>query len=190
MKSFRTFITEELESVLPRDPKAKEVSIFLGRMQPLHKAHQYIIEHMKNPLILLVKGKASGTDKEKNPFDEEYQMKLLKKVFPRVEVRVVPIGYVPDAAIQLRKEGIEVVAVHAGSDRLPSYRKQFDGLNSKLEDDQKFHVGYNLTPANVRKMVSATEVRNAIKNDDYEFFKKAMPKELLGEWETMKRKMR
>lgn len=195
MKSFKDFMVEgvlsesELEEILPRDPKAKTVSIFLGRMQPLHKAHEYIINSMKNPIVLLVKGKESGTDKTKNPFDEQYQLKMLKKVFPRLDVRVVSTGYVPDIAIELRKEGIEVVAVHAGSDRLPSYERQFDGLNKKLDDNQKFDVRFNQTPAKIRSMVSATEVRNAIKNNDLEFFKKSMPKELWGEWETMKKKM-
>lgn len=191
MKSFKSFIVEaELEEIPTRDPKSKEVSIFLGRMQPLHKAHQYIINSMVNPIVLLVKGKASSADKNKNPFDEQYQIRLLKKINPKVEVRVVPTGYVPEAAIQLRKEGNEVVAIHAGSDRLPSYRVQFDALNKKIEDNQRFNVKYNQTPAAVRKMVSATEVRNAIKNGDEEFFKKAMPKELWGEWETMKGMMK
>lgn len=186
MKSFNAFILEEFE-VQPRDPKAGQVSLFLGRMQPPHKAHKIIMDSMKNPIVLLVKGKSSSEDKSRNPFDAEYQKKLLKKINPHSDVRIVSTGYLPEIAAELRKEGKEVVAIHAGEDRMSSYKSQFDRL--KLPADKEFHIKYIQTPDEVRKMVSATQVRNAIKNGDEKAFKEYMPKELWGEFENMKKKM-
>lgn len=182
MKSFIEYINEEFE-VAPKNPHAKEVSLFLGRMQPIHKGHQAIIKMMKNPIVLLVKGKASSADKAKNPFDEAYQEKLIKKLNGNVDVRVVSTGYIPDVAAQLREEGKELVAVYAGADRISSYKNQFDRL--KLDTEHAFHVKFHETP----RIVSATQVRTAIRDDDYDSFKEYMPKELWGEWGTMKRKI-
>lgn len=183
MQSFIQFITEEFECA-PRNPHAKEVSIFLGRMQPIHKGHQAIIKMMKNPIVLLVKGKASSADKAKNPFDEAYQAKLIKKLNANVDVRVVATGYLPDIAAQLREEGKELVAIYAGEDRIGGYKGQFDRL--KLDKEHAFHIVFHTTP----RVASATQVRTAIRNDDHEAFKQVMPQELWSEWETMKKKLR
>lgn len=183
MKSFIQFISEAFE-VDPRNPHAKEVSLFLGRMQPIHKGHQAIIASMKNPIVLLVKGASSSADKAKNPFDAKYQEKLIKKLNGNVDVRIVSTGYIPDVAAQLRKEGKELVAVYAGADRLSSYKNQFDRL--KLDPSHAFHVKFHETP----RITSATTVRNAIKSNDLDTFKKNMPSELWSEWETMKNKLK
>ncbi len=186
MKTFQEYIREEFE-VDERKDGDKEVSVFLGRMQPPHKAHQLIIKSMKNPIVLLVKGKATSEDKKRNPFDEKYQIKLLKKLCPGVEVRIVNTGYLPEIAAELRKEGKELVSIHAGEDRMGSYKSQFDRL--KLDPAHAFHIKYIQTPDEVRKMVSATQVRTAIKNGNEEAFKEYMPKPLWGEFETMKKKL-
>ena len=152
-------------------------------MQPIHKGHQAIIKMMKNPIVLLVKGKASSADKAKNPFDEAYQEKLIKKLNANVDVRVINTGYIPDVAAQLREEGKELTAVYAGEDRINSYKNQFDRL--KLDKEHAFNIVFHTTP----RIVSATQVRTAIRNDDLESFKEYMPKELWSEWTTMKKKL-
>ena len=182
MISFKEFITEAFE-VAPRNQHSKEVSLFLGRMQPIHKGHQAIIASMKNPIVLLVKGQSSSADKAKNPFDAAYQEKLIKKLNRHVDVRVISTGYIPDVAATLREEGKEVTAVYAGEDRINSYSNQFSRLN--LDKEHAFHIVFHTTP----RIVSATQVRTAIKNDDHEAFKQYMPKELWGEWEVMKKKL-
>lgn len=186
MKSFTSFLSEAFE-VQDRDPKAKQVSIFLGRMQPIHKAHELIIKGMKNPIVVLVKGKASSEDKSRNPFDAEYQKKLLKILDKKIQVREFPTGYIPGIAADMRAEGMEVVAIHAGEDRIGGYKSQFDKLN--LPPEKEFHIKYVQTSDEVRKMVSATQVRNAIKTGDEKSFKEYMPTKLHGEFGTMRKKM-
>ena len=113
MKTFIQHIDEAIDFA-PRSDRSKEVSIFLGRMQPIHIGHEAIIKTMKNPIILLVKGKASSKDKKRNPFDAKYQTKLIKKLDKKALVLEVSTGYLPEIANNLRKVGKEVVAVHAG----------------------------------------------------------------------------
>lgn len=181
MKSFKEYINEAIEFV---QKGTKPVSVFIGRMQPIHKGHQSIINQMKNPVVLLVKGKQSSQDKKRNPFDEKYQEKLIKKLNKNVEVRVVPTGYLPEIANELRKEGKELTDLYAGSDRLPGYKSQFERLN--LNDELKFEITYHETP----RIASATDVRNAIINNDEKKFKQIMPQELWSEFSIMQKKLK
>jgi len=182
MKTFIQHIDEAIDFA-PRSDRSKEVSIFLGRMQPIHIGHQAIIKTMKNPIILLVKGKASSKDKKRNPFDAKYQTKLIKKLDKKALVLEVSTGYLPEIANNLRKVGKEVVAVHAGSDRLDSYKKQFERLG--LDVDYEFKINWNLTP----RVASATDVRNSLWDNNEKAFRNLMPKELWKEFETMKQKL-
>jgi nicotinamide mononucleotide adenylyltransferase len=182
LKSFNQFINEAIDFE-DRDTSAKEVSIFLGRMQPIHIGHEVIIKGMKNPIILLVKGKASSKDTKRNPFDAKYQTKLIKKLDSKAMVIEVKTGYIPEIANDLRKQGMELVSVYAGSDRLNDYKNQFSRL--KLDADKEFKIDWNLT----KRVASATDVRNAIIDDDEKAFKKLMPKSLWKEFKTMKQKL-
>jgi len=182
VKSFEQFLEEGLDFEA-RNDNAKEVSIFLGRMQPIHIGHEAIIKTMKNPIILLVKGEASSKDKKRNPFDAKYQTKLIKKIDKKAEIMEVKTGYIPVIANDLRKKGMELVAVHAGSDRLGDYKKQFSRL--KLDSDHEFKINWNLTP----RVASATDVRNALWDNNESAFRNLMPRALWKEFETMKQKL-
>lgn len=182
MKTFIEYLDEGIDFV-PRSDRSKEVSIFLGRMQPIHIGHQAIIKTMKNPIILLVKGKASSKDKKRNPFDAKYQTKLIKRIDSKAVIMEVSTGYIPEIAADLRKKGMELVAVHAGSDRLNDYKKQFSRL--KLDIDHEFKINWNLTP----RVASATDVRNSLWDNNEKAFRNLMPKELWKEFETMKQKL-
>lgn len=140
---------------------------------------------MKNPIVVLVKGKVSGTDTEKNPLDEEYQKKLLKMVFPDLEISVSPNGFLPGILGYLRKQGKEVVKVYGGADRIASYQDAVDKANAKMPEDQRYRVTFKET----ERVTSATTVRNAIKTNNKEEFKKLVPEAIWGEWDTLRKKM-
>jgi len=187
MKTFKEFVLAEAAPG-SNIPKGKtKVSIFPGRMAPLHIGHHKIISSMKyKPVILLVKGKGTSADKDKNPFDENYQEYLIKKCFPKAEVRVVGNANLTAISYHLRNSGLEVSEVFAGDDRLDSYKKMIERLNAGITDPElKYDVDFHLTP----RIASATKVREAIKAGDEATFKKLMPRILWGEWSTMQEKM-
>ena len=183
MISFKEHLEEaafNASSFLPT--QTKEVELFLGRMQPVHLGHEAIIKKMKNPVVALVKGKASSEDKERNPLSAKDQTKFLKKLFPSITIIEVPSGFVPDIINVLRKEGKEVTTVYAGSDRINQYKGMISGYNKKLGDDQQMIATVKETP----RVTSATTVRNAVRDGDEETFKKNMPKKLHSEYEYLK----
>lgn len=184
MKTFKEHIQEaafNADDYLPTQDK--NVELFLGRMQPIHLGHEAIIKKMKNPIVALVKGKASGANKERNPLTSKDQIKYLKKLFTSLDIIEVPTGFIPDIINHIRKEGKEVSVVYAGADRISGYKKMIDVYNKKLGDDQQMSVKFKETP----RITSATTVRDAIRSDDFETFKSSMPKKLHSEWDSLKK---
>lgn len=163
----------------------QKVELFLGRLQPPHNGHKKIIDGMKNPIVVIVKGKKSGADTERNPLDEEYQKNLMKMIFPNLEVSISPNGFLPGILGYFRKQGKEVSKVYAGADRIAAYQDAIDKANAKMPEDQRYHVTFKET----ERVTSATAVRNAIKSGDRAEFEKLVPKAIWGEWETLKEKL-
>lgn len=185
MKTFKDFINEAVNPDDYEDRASKKSSLFLGRTQPPHLGHKKIIDMMTNPFMALVKGAKSSQDKARNPFDEKYQYKLLKMISPKINILTAKSGYIPDIVNEIRKSGYEIIAVYAGDDRINGYKKQIESFNKQMPTEKQINVEFHKTP----RITSATAVRNSIKNDDLTAFKKIMPKQLWGEFETMKKKM-
>jgi len=184
--SFKSYIEEKIDPAKYIEKQQKEASLFLGRMQPIHIGHDAIIKSMKGTkVVALVKGSKSSKDKDRNPFDAEYQMKLIHMLNPSVKSMVAPTGYIPDIINELRKEGIEIKHVYAGKDRLQVYKRQIASFNSQVPKEKQIDIKFHETP----RITSATKVREAIRNGDYDTFKKLVPKELHREWDTMRKMM-
>ena len=183
MINFKTFISEALNPEDFLDRQDKEVDLFSGRMQPIHKGHEAILKSMNNPVVALVKGKKSSEDKVRNPLSAEYQEKLIKKLLPGVKVIIVDTGYIPEINNELRKEGLETIRIYAGEDRFKGYQGQIKSFNSQMPEEKQMSVTYKKT----ERLASATDVRNAIKSDDIEAFKSLMPKKLHKEWDDMRK---
>jgi nicotinamide mononucleotide adenylyltransferase len=153
----------------------KKSDIFIGRFQPFHLGHAKILDMMNNPVILLVKGGKSSQDKNRNPLSQKDQIRLIKKYSPKAKIVETKNGYIPDIVEQLKEMNIEVDTLMAGDDRIESYKKQNERAGIK--------INYKLTP----RVTSATKVRNAIREDDHETFKKIMPKKLHKEWDNLRK---
>lgn len=174
------------------ESKLKPVELFLGRFQPLHNGHATVIGRMHNPVVALVKGKGSSTDKERNPLSAKDQLRLIKKVKPGVVAIEVPTGYVPDIGLLLREKGMELTAVYAGDDRKDKYAQQFESFNKKHPDeafDIKIKPTFDPTAGRIGG-TSATLVRKAIRDGDEKTFKEHMPKALHSEWDFLRSKIK
>lgn len=165
--------------------KLKSVELFLGRLQPPHNGHKKIIDGMKNPIVVIVKGMKSGGDVERNPLDEEYQKKLMEMIFPGLEISISPNGFIPGILGYFRKQGKEVTKIYAGADRITSYQDAINRANEKMPEDQRYHVAFQET----ERVTSATAVRNSIKSGDKVTFKKLVPAAIWGEWDTLRKKL-
>jgi cytidyltransferase-like protein len=171
MESFRHFLDEgalPLDKVMTKRG-TKEVVVVQGRFQPPTLGHLKAIEQaykkFKKPVaIVLVKG-----GKSKIPFDEKIQKKVFKAMLGSIPHIFVDedSGFIGNFIDKLRKDNKEPIAIFTGSDRVKSYEAQIDRYVEKLNLNIKVHE-----IVRGDEDVSATKVRNALKDDDFEAFKK------------------
>ncbi|HPM74253.1 MAG TPA: hypothetical protein PLA71_00860 [Saccharofermentans sp.] len=162
-----------LEAFNPNDhvlePAKTKVTIIIGRYSPFHIGHAAMVKKAKHPVImLLVKGTVSSKDKDKNPFPADVQEKIIRnarisKIKDVVQVESADLVKIFD---KLRAEGYEPVELIAGEDRIPFYKQMAQNYVTKLNGDLEVTLS--------DRVMSATEVRNHIKNDDFEGTKERM----------------
>lgn len=161
--TFKQFI---IESAIEHD-------LFVGRFQPFHKGHANVVAKMKNPIIAIVKGEKTSKDKEKNPLSFEQQKQLILSVFPNAEVIGVKNANLYGILFHLNKEGKIIHKVFAGEDRFESYKKAIEKHN--------LETGNNVTIEQTPRFTSATNVRNAIRSNNFNEYIKLMPAELANQ---------
>ena len=155
--------------------------LIIGRFQPLTLGHKKMIdtalEQCDNVYICIIKGKKS--EKDKNPLPLELQEEMLKEVYKsKIGKKLFIISAQTGNLITIiNKTKDNINKVFAGTDRVQAYKKQLERsldvnvVEIKRSDDD----------------ISATQVRNAIKNDDYETFKKLVPKQIVKYWDVLKK---
>jgi phosphopantetheine adenylyltransferase len=181
--SFKEYL---IESTIPHD-------LFIGRFQPFHKGHAAVIESMNNPVVVIIRGAKSSTDKEKNPLTVEQQEQLIKTEFPKIPVFVSnDSGFVPAVVGLVEGKGYKVSRVFAGSDRIEDYKGQVARANKKIDsgvdvDHKPILIQFVETP----RVTSATKVRNVIRANNFDEYRELMSSKLATEqvFEELKRHM-
>lgn len=160
------------KQILIKGLKGNNNALILGRFQPFTKGHQKAVKDAfrlyDGVVICIMDNKVD----EKNPFPLKLRKEMVEKVFPDAEIISNRNGFIPSI---LNKAPINVNVVLTGSDRVKTYREQ-------LKDNDV----YVREVPRTEEDVSATKVRDSLRNDDFNTFKKLMPKELLGYFDKLK----
>ena len=178
---FKEYITES--------SKDDYTGIFIGRMQGLTLGHTKVIDIMArthpHSYVVLVKGEKSSGNKTLNPLPYEIQEKMIKKVLPdNVELITAKSANLEDILPGMDGKSF---AVYAGPDRLQAYRKYATYVLKQ---------GYNVKVIDTGQMIprddaiSGTKLRQALKNDDIESFKKIAPKEIWDMFDELREFLR
>lgn len=178
----------------------KTVAMLFGRMNPPtggevkdkdgkvigHRGHEENINGLKalaakhNADHLVI---ASGShDPKKNPLSPEQKEKHLKRAFPGTNIKVASKDKptLMHHASDLHKQGYNHLILTGGGDRAEEYKNllhKYNGVAGK-------HGYYNFKKISVlstgeRKAgVSGTDMRNHVKNNDYQSFKNNLPSHL------------
>ena len=117
----------------------KSVVVAVGRFSPPTRGHYKVIDAMKAfirdnpklkldaiPVVVIVAGSKSDQDKTRNPLSGEERKSFMESSGRAngVKFLVAPSAFA--AFAEVRKAGLEPIAVAAGSDRLPGYLKMLD----------------------------------------------------------------
>ena len=188
MHSFSDFICEgalAIDAVSTKVGKTEVVSV-QGRFQPPTLGHLKAIEQaykkFRKPVaIVMVKG-----GKSKIPFDAKIQKKVFKAMLGSIPHIFIEedSGFIGNFVDKLRKDNKEPIAIFTGTDRVKSYQGQIDRYKEKLNLNIKVHEIQRGD-----EDVSATKVRNALKADDFEAFKKLTHKKVHPMFDELKKKL-
>ncbi|HQO94133.1 MAG TPA: hypothetical protein PK415_04500, partial [Bacilli bacterium] len=151
-----------------------------------HRGHVELIKsavkRFPNHLIIvgIVTGKLSSKNLEKNPFSFEEKKLTVEKILKKFHIEPIILdlqtAYIPDVAEILKTNyNIDIEYIYCGSDRLNSYTAQgLEKMGIKVvcvERDES-------STDDLTKSASATKLRNAVKNNNFEEFKTLLPDEL------------
>ena len=173
MKSFNEFLTEA---------KNKPVVFTFGRFNPITKGHGELID-------FVVKKARGGTgmiftsqsnDPKKNPLDYNTKIKYLKKFFPKATIVKNTKLKTPFQILEwLSDQGYKDVTMVVGGDRVDEFEKRIRPYVDQ-KDKTKAHYDFDkfevLNSGERKQGVSGTDMRNYVKDDDFDKFKENAPK--------------
>ena len=164
------------------------ITIAFGRFNPPTRGHGKVLEvARKTAAGGDLKIYPSRTqDSNRNPLDPDMKVSYLRKMFPDYAEEIIndpEMKTIFDVLAAASEEGYEFVNVVAGPDRINEFTKILQDYNGS--EYFNFSDGYNTVVSGPRdedasgpEGDSATKQRKSIKDNDYEGFKKRLPKEI------------
>lgn len=170
-KSFKSFLKE--------DNKQKDTLVMtFGRMNPVTGGHEKVVEKVKKHAekvcgdhLVVVSGTHGD---EKNPLTPNQKLKHLKRAFPQTRIKVADkenptiMHHVKAAS----EKGYQHLVLVAGGDRtkdLGKTLKKYNGTEYNFKSIKIVNAGGR------EGSISATEVRNYVRANNYYQFKKNLP---------------
>jgi cytidyltransferase-like protein len=195
--SFDDFISklETIDSQVQEDVKKpndepKKVNVIMGRFQPFHLGHLKMAKKMKEENDLpsfLVVVKPGKNRYGKSPFGEKIVSQYIEAVineFPEDLAGYVMVerGLLGSSIAKLVDMGYQPHLVGGGEDRKDDYSKQIQYIkNTELAEKLPKEFKLVETP----RIMSSTDARNHLKNDDFSALKKLLPKSVLNFYSSL-----
>jgi hypothetical protein len=123
-------------------------------------------------------------DPKKNPLDPDMKISFMKKMFPDYEENIInddEMKSIFNVLIAASEEGYENVNIVVGSDRQAEFENLAQKYNGDLYDFDSIRVvsaGVRDADAEGVEGMSASKMRKAVVDDDFESFRKGTPKTL------------
>lgn len=179
---------------LSESKSTANVAVVVGRFNPPTIGHYHLINSMTKwikkhddldlqpqPIVVVIEGTESSKDKKRNPLSAADRIKYMTASGKVKGVKYVVAKNVFSAFRTLREDGLEPIAIGAGSDRSEEYKEILDKYFNKPNGDKITHYVMNIdrdedednpfkdTGIEIDK-VSATQARDATKHGDLEKF--------------------
>ena len=123
-------------------------------------------------------------DAKKNPLDPDMKVSYMKKMFPEYEENIVnddEMKSIFNVLVTASEQGYGNVNIIVGSDRQSEFENLAQKYNGELYDFDLIRVisaGVRDADAEGVEGMSASKMRKAVLDDDFESFRKGTPKEL------------
>jgi hypothetical protein len=177
-----------------KKPVREKVAVFTyGRFNPPTIGHEALIEKLgaegrKHKAELVAIFPTYSQDNKKNPLSFDEKVQALKSFIPN-NIQVLPGGNTLFGVLKfLSTQGYTHVIQIAGSDRIPEYEKIVNTYNGRPDKKSEIlftipkfefvNAGQRDPDAEGVAGMSATKVREAAVNDDYNTFEAGIPKRI------------
>lgn len=152
----------------------KKVNVVVGRFQPLTIGHLQMAKDLTAenglPVVYIyIRSKSGQNSHFSDNLTEEMFKRVINKYSYIIDSFSMDRAFIPVTILELQRRGYEPILIGAGPDRFDEYNKMVARM-TKIETDEEFKI-YHLT----KRITSATEVRNAIKEENESKFKKLTP---------------
>ena len=123
-------------------------------------------------------------DNKKNPLDPDMKISYMKKMFPQYEEQIIndpEMKSIFDVLTTANQDGYKNINIIVGSDRQSEFENLAQKYNGKLYDFDLIRVisaGVRDADADGVEGMSASKLRKAVVDDDFESFRKGTPTDL------------
>ena len=160
------------------------ISLTFGRFNPPTTGHEALIKK-----VAAQKGDyriypSRSVDPKKNPLDTGTKIKFMKQSYPKHSDNIInneEMKTIFDVLTTIAGEGYSEVNIVVGGDRVSEFNSLATKYNGKLYDFKKINVvsaGDRDPDADGVEGMSASKMRKAVVDDDYEAFRKGTPSNL------------
>jgi len=180
-------------------PKAKEgdpeggggegdgaLTIVFGRFNPPTIGHEKLLQAAEKAAVggELKIYPSRTSDPKKNPIDPDMKISYMKKMFPDYEEQIIndaEMISIFDVLTTANEDGYTSVNIVVGADRQAEFENLANKYNGELYDFKQIRVisaGVRDADAEGVEGMSASKMRKAVQDDDFDAFRRGIPKKL------------
>ena len=176
-------------AVEPEDGEGQQsdtLTVAFGRFNPPTVGHEKLLKSAKKAAIGgdLKIYPSRTRDPKKNPLDPDMKISFMKKMFPDFEENIVnddEMRSIFDVLVAAAESGYANVNIIVGSDRQSEFENLAQKYNGELYDFDLIRVisaGARDADAEGVEGMSASKMRKAVMDDDFDSFRRGTPKSL------------
>ena len=180
-------------------PKAKEgdpeggggasedtLTIVFGRFNPPTVGHEKLLQAAEKAAIggELKIYPSRTNDPKKNPIDPDMKISYMKKMFPDYEEQIIndpEMVSIFNVLVTAAEDGYRNINIVVGADRQAEFENLANKYNGELYDFKQIRVisaGVRDADAEGVEGMSASKLRKAVQDDDFDTFRRGIPKKL------------
>ena len=180
---------DEEEALVPRNEGGGEIVITFGRFNPPHVGHEKLINrvadeaHSTGADYMIYP--SHSNDPKKNPLDFGTKLNAMQHMFPSHASNIANDPQngrnIFDVLKNLHTQGYDSVKVVVGDDRVKEFTNMTSKYNGKTYNFGKLDVvsaGERDPDSDDVEGMSASKMRKAAMENDYDAFKKGLPKDM------------
>ena len=178
----------KMKTKAPEDAKSgmmsNDITVVFGRFNPPTIGHEKLLQAAEKAAqggdFKIYPSRTQ--DPKKNPLDPDMKVSYMRKMFPKYEEQIVndsEMISIFNVLTTAYEEGYKNVNIIVGADRQAEFENLANKYNKDLYDFKQIRVisaGVRDADAEGVEGMSASKMRKAVADDDFEAFKKGTPK--------------